>query len=65
MDKEEPTLSIKYSLRLYEEPPDRERGGSMNADGKKPIEGNFHAVSCSGGKDNEKRYKMKNYLQKD
>ena len=23
----------------------------MNADGKKPIEGNFHAVSCSGGKD--------------
>ena len=44
-------LSIKYSLRLYEEPPDRERGGSMNADGKKPIEGNFHAVSCSGGKD--------------
>ena len=23
----------------------------MSADGKKPIEGNFHAVSCSGGKD--------------
>jgi hypothetical protein len=37
----------------------------MNADGKKPIEGNFHAVSCSGGKDNEKRYKMKSHLQKD
>ena len=26
-------------------------GGSMNADGEKHIEGNFHAVSLSGGKD--------------
>lgn len=25
----------------------------------------FHAVSLSGGKDNEKKYKMKSYLQKD
>ena len=25
----------------------------------------YHAVSLSGGKDNEKRYKMKSYLQKD
>lgn len=40
-------------------------GGSMNADGEKHIEGNFHAVSLSGGKDNEKRYKMKSHLQKD
>ena len=25
----------------------------------------YHAVSLSGGKDNEKRYKMKSCLQKD
>ena len=27
--------------------------------------GDYHAVSLSGGKDNEKRYKMKSHLQKD
>ncbi len=27
--------------------------------------GSYHAVSLSGGKDNEKRYKMKSHLQKD
>lgn len=25
----------------------------------------YHAISLSGGKDNEKRYKMKSCLQKD
>lgn len=30
----------------------------MDADGKKPIEGSYHAVSLSGGKDNEKKIKM-------
>jgi hypothetical protein len=37
----------------------------MGADSKNPIEGSYHAVSLSGGKDNEKRYKMKSHLQKD
>ena len=32
----------------------------QNTNGKQ-----FHAVSLSGGKDNEKRYKMKSHLQKD
>lgn len=35
-------------LRLYEEPPDRERGGGM---GGKVERGSYHAVSLSGGKD--------------
>ena len=31
--------------------PTRRGGGSMDADGKNPIEGSYHAVSLSGGKD--------------